>query len=163
MALIDPVVRIAIENTFSGKAAWPLFVYGSAGTGKTCAGLCLLDYCGGVYFSVGGLCQHMIEANKGQLCRFQDQEGPSLSPSRLWQLIHNSTLAVLDELGARSTVSDFHYDCVKRFLDERQGKPLLVLSNHPLDRLEKLYDDRVASRLAAGTVVELCGKDRRLS
>jgi hypothetical protein len=38
----------------------------------------------------------------------------------------------------------------------------VVLSNLELDTLAKVYDDRIASRLGAGTVAYLGGEDRRL-
>ena len=69
---------------------------------------------------------------------------------------------ILDEIGGRDRVSDHHYEAVKTLLDVRQGKPLMVLSNLGLSEIEKVYDDRIASRLATGTIVRVDAKDRRL-
>ena len=73
-------------------------------------------------------------------------------------------LLVIDELGLRDRVSDFHLETVETAIDirTRSSRPLLVCSNLDLSVIGKMYDDRVFSRLAAGTVVELVGKDRRI-
>lgn len=79
-----------------------------------------------------------------------------------WKHVTQCELFVLDELATREKVSDFHYTAVKRVLDRREGKPLVVLSNATLAAVESIYDDRIASRLASGTVLNLDGEDRRL-
>jgi len=47
-------------------------------------------------------------------------------------------------------------------LDERQDRPLLVLSNLDIKGIDTLYDERISSRLGAGTIVQLRGRDRRV-
>lgn len=84
-----------------------------------------------------------------------------VSVEGFWGWLSGRNLIVLDELGCRGLVSDHHYEAVKRLLDERHGKPLIVIANTDLAGIERLYDDRVASRLSAGTVVSVAGKDRR--
>lgn len=136
-------------------------VHGTAGVGKTCAALCLLDYADGTtdYFTAADLCETLIYAQQGKL---SDDDG-TIYPSTLWRKIRRSVLVVLDEIACRDRVSDHHYEAVKRLIDERHGRPLVVCSNLDLSRVEKVYDDRIASRLAAGTVVGVVGEDRRLS
>src|SRR5262249_12878111 len=80
----------------------------------------------------------------------------------LWERIANAPLIVLDEIGSKERVSDHHYETVKGVLDKRHGRPLICISNLNLDEIKNVYDDRIASRLAAGTVFELLGEDRRL-
>jgi DNA replication protein DnaC len=143
----------------AGESPWPLVVIGPPGTGKTCAALCLLDYGGGVYFQAPVLAHEVVRAGHGQI---HYPSGHPISPTQLWRHWRETHLFVLDEVGANSKVSDWHYEQVKRVLDEREGRPTVVLSNEPLPELTALYDDRVASRLAAGTVVQLEGGDRRI-
>jgi len=83
-------------------------------------------------------------------------------PATIWEAVDRVALVVLDEVGTRGTVSDWHYETVKRVLDTREGKPLLVAGNLSLDALAQVYDDRVASRLVGGSVVHIGGPDRRL-
>lgn len=153
--------RSKIRDCAAGRSPWPLFAHGPAGCGKTCAALCLLDHAGGLYFTAASLSQAVSDAMFGRL--LSPREKREVSATQLWSEVATTPLVVLDEIGGRGSVSDHHYDCVKRLLDEREGRPTLCLSNLSLGELAKLYDDRVASRLAAGTVVVLQGVDRRLS
>lgn len=157
--LIPAAMREAIRAVVSGKSPWPLFCCGEPGVGKSCAGLVLLDYAGGSYLTAQGLAEKLIDAANGRLT-YRDS-GRLVHPTNLWEEWGSSPLVVLDEIGQRSTVSDFAYDSVKQLLDIREGKPLLVLSNLGLDEIAKVYDDRVASRLVAGTVIRLVGEDLR--
>jgi DNA replication protein DnaC len=142
---------------------WPLFLFGPVGTGKSCAALWLLDHAGGVYFTVPDLTEKLIESMAGRLV-WQGEPGHSgtLWPDGFWRRVSNASLVVLDEIGCRNAVSDHHYEAVKKMIDIRHGRPLICISNLNLEAIEKVYDDRVASRLASGTVFELDGNDRRL-
>lgn len=163
IAAIDPQLRKKIRAVVTGESPWPLFVTGLAGRGKTCAALCLLDHAGGEYYSAGRLCEDLILAAKGQLSWGVNGQRENLTPFILWQRITRAPLMVLDEIGARNRVSDFAYETVQRVLDDRHGKPLVCISNLDPARLAQLYDDRIVSRLAAGTVFHLTGEDRRLA
>lgn len=154
-------MRRIIRELCRGYKEWPLFLYGDVGTGKTCAGLCLVDNCGGMYFTAGDLCQELIDAGKGIL-NFKES-GHKLYARDIWLAIRAVPVVVLDEVGGRDKVSDFHYDTVKGVLDAREYKPLVVISNLGLEQIAELYDMRITSRLGAGTVVEVAGDDRRLT
>ncbi len=80
-----------------------------------------------------------------------------------WKEWTEARLTVLDELGSREKVGDFVYNTTKQLIDVRAGKPLIVISNLDLNALGVLYDDRITSRLAAGTVVRVEGEDRRVN
>jgi DNA replication protein DnaC len=162
MAAVDKTLREALRATSFAEMPWPLFIHGPAGTGKTCAALCLLDHAGGAYFTVASLCQEVIDSQLGRLHWCHEGRSGTLWPYMFWRKVRGEPLVVLDELGCRDNVSDHGYETIKQLLDERQGRPLIAISNHSLQTLEKIYDDRIASRLAAGTVVELQGADRRL-
>jgi DNA replication protein DnaC len=158
---IPPQVREAIRALVAGKANWPLVLCGGPGTGKTCASLCLLDYHlgGGFYFTATGLAQEAACAQMGEI--YLPNSGRLLTLSQFWLELGNCQLVVLDELGTRGQVTDHHYDCVQRLLNAREGKPLVCCSNLRLADLATVYDDRIVSRLSAGTVLWLEGADRR--
>jgi DNA replication protein DnaC len=160
IAQIPKLAREAIRHLAAGESPWPLVLTGSAGTGKTCAALCMLDHAGGLYFTAAELCETIIRAGKGMVTL--RESGRTLCPESLWSELASTRLVVLDEIGARERVSDFAYDVTKRVLDEREGKPLVVISNLGIEALTQIYDDRVSSRLAAGTGVVIEGDDRRL-
>ncbi len=161
-AKVPTDLRAAIRLLVQGEGDWPLFVVGPPGTGKTCAALCLLDYAGGEYHTTPGLCETLIRSAAGRLEWHTGGRGGMLWPETFWARLKAAPLVVLDELGARDRVSDHHYEAVKRVLDERHNKPLVFLSNLDLATLERVYDDRLASRIAAGTVVKVGGPDQRI-
>lgn len=156
-------VRQVVRQLVAGEKPWPLVMMGSPGSGKTCTALCLLDYVGGEYYTVWSLCDLLVQSQQGRLEIESNGEIRRTYPAQFWGRVARSPLVVLDELGCRDRASDHHFECVKNLIDARHGKPLVVVSNHQLDDLARLYDDRIASRLAAGTVVEVGGKDRRLN
>lgn len=160
-AILD-ALRGELRDLVTGKSPWPLYLHGKAGVGKTCAALCLLDYAGGEYHTVSGLCDLLIRAQQGRLEWSNVGVGGTLWPEQVWDKIAKAPLLVLDELGTREKVSDAHYEVVKTAIDERHGKPFVVISNHSLETVAALYDERIFSRLSAGTVLLLEGKDRRL-
>lgn len=160
---IDAELRKVIRDLVSGEAPWPLVLYGPAGTGKTCAALCLLDYAGGIYFTVSDLCNKLIQSQQGRLEWTHEGRGGVVWPDAFWHKIGTARLAVLDELGCREKVSDAHYEAVKQFVDERAFKPFVAITNLSLQQLGATYDDRILSRLAAGTKVQLGGPDRRIN
>lgn len=162
LAGIDKDVRLAIRQTVSGESPWPLFVHGPAGCGKTCAALCLLDYAGGGYYVASELCSRMIDAQHGHVTFSSNGRSGNVWPGDIWKWIDLAPLIVLDELGSRDRVSDFAYETIKRVIDRRACRPFVVLSNWGLAEIGRLYDDRIASRLAAGTVIHLDDMDRRL-
>lgn len=161
---IDQFLRTAIRKVVVGEAAWPLMVSGPPGTGKTCASLCLLDHvANGEYFTVPGLCSRMNQAQQRGLDWSQEGRSGTWWPHDIERMIADASLVVLDEIGCRERVSDAHYETVKMVLDARHYKPFVALSNVPLADLGRLYDARIVSRLAEGTVVQLEGSDRRLT
>jgi DNA replication protein DnaC len=160
IAEIDPALREAIRALVAGNAPWPLCVMGPAGCGKTCASLCVLDHLHrGFYYTAESLCETVIQAQQGDLF---SPNGRKVCAATLWEELQETPLVVLDEIGSRDRVSDFHFNTIKRVLDIREGRPLICLSNLNLVELSKIYDDRVVSRLVAGTVVMLKGEDRRV-
>lgn len=153
LSLLSAQLRTLIRECVAGAQPWPLLLWGTPGTGKTCAGLVLLDYAGGMYFPAQTLANEIAAAYRNEL-RF--------SAKAIWGEVAKTSLVVLDEIGARSKVTDHQYDCLKRVLDDREGKPLVCISNLDLESIAQVYDDRIASRLAAGTVGHVVGEDRRL-
>jgi chromosomal replication initiation ATPase DnaA len=114
------------------------------------------------YYTVRNLCHDLIKAQQDRL------ETTGLHPVRISvrefeEDIRKARIVVLDELGGRTQTTDHHYEAVKMVLDEREGQPLILITNLIPADLAAVYDDRIASRCAAGTVVDLSQfPDRRL-
>jgi len=142
-----------------GSSPWPFVLTGEPGSGKTCAALVWLDMYGGRYYTAQEWAERVADA---RFERLRSSVGYLISLSEVWtNECMRTNLFVLDELGMRAKASEHHYDCVKGVLDKREGRPLICISNLSLSGLEEVYDDRVASRLSGGTVVEMTG-DRRM-
>jgi DNA replication protein DnaC len=157
---VPELLRQAFAQAVSGQIPWPLFVHGPPGTGKTCAGLALCDHVRrSHYVTVADLVGRVLDSFSKRApfdwdsIRPIDWRDPPAKRGR--------TLLVLDELGVRANVSDTHYDVVQRVLDSWESFPLVLISNLDITRLARIYDDRIASRCEAGTVVEVKGHDRR--
>lgn len=132
------------------------------GVGKTAAALCLLDHCGGEYFTSETLVSAFIAAQSGRYERGEGSDRRTVYAEGLWFILERSRLVVLDEIGSRNQISDHYYNTVKQLIDVRIGKPFVVTSNLDLTTLATLYDDRICSRLVRGTTFQLTGPDRRL-
>jgi len=171
IATVDETVKNVFRELLRGEREWPLFIHGIPGTGKTCAALALSDYLHPEevqYTTASDLASRYMDSWKaekkfdwsafGAYREIPNELAPRSPAKRI-----GSMLVILDELGTRMNVSDTHYECVQKVLDMREGWPLIVISNKAVSGIAALYDARIASRCASGTVVELKGKDRRLS
>ncbi len=150
MDAVEPTLVELFRKLAVGKQAWPLYLHGAVGTGKTAAALCLADMAETAgYWHVESLCDQVMG-----------------SGGDVWQTVEEKNLAILDELGTRERVTDLHYSSVKRFVDCRdlQGnKPAIYISNLDPKALADVYDARITSRVLRGTWFELAGEDRRLA
>lgn len=159
---ISQPLRDVIRHLVSGKSPWPLYLTGAAGGGKTSAALCLLDHAGGFYWTASELCRQLIECQQGRATWSFEGRSGSLTVPAFWRQQGSASLVVLDEIGARDRATDHHYECVKDLIDCREQKPFVVIGNLSFEAVAKIYDDRIVSRLAAGTVFSLTGDDLRL-
>lgn len=137
---------------------WPLVINGPAGVGKTCAALCLVDYIpSGEFLTEAQLYEHLNAR----------REDGGLSD--LWRQIAKAELFVLDEFGSKLNPSAFQFESILRFLEKRTALPTILTTNidsensgELLGDIARVYDDRIASRLSAGTIFFLKGDDLRL-
>lgn len=79
---------------------------------------------------------------------------------RRWK---RSDLCVIDQFGMSGKAGPGQTQVMIDLIDARDGRPLVIVSNLPPERLEEVYDAQVRSRLEGGTPIEFDGPDWRLS
>lgn len=156
---IDSGLRCVLKEITS----WPLLIHGDAGAGKTVAALLFLehwnrDHSGCLFTTCRDFAQRVCDAKLGRL---RNRAGYEVSLHELWSEWSRASLTVLDDLGSREKVTDSMYESVWDCLDQRQNQPSIYTSNLGRTELAKVYDDRIVSRLSAGTVVHVTGDLRQ--
>lgn len=162
---VDPDLRKTIRGLCEGAIPWPLYLHGEAGSGKSCASMCLVDAAGaGIYVSLPDLCRAVADAQFGRTAFLEYGAQRSRSEGELWSDWARANVCVLDEIGSKQAVKDHEFGVLRKALDLRidAQKPLVVISNLDLPAIAATYDDRIASRLASGTIAETQG-DRRVA
>ncbi len=159
---IPATLRQVLRSLVSGESPWPAFIHGPPGTGKTCAGLCLADHTPGAeWWTVSEFHEVVCAVRMGTHTFSTEGGGGTFNTGSWWRFIESRPLVVLDEIGLRDRVSEPMYESVKMLLDKRQGKPLLVTSNLPIERIAAIFDDRILDRLICGTVFKIDGESMR--
>lgn len=157
-------VRETANSVWLGnpETPWPLVLLGEAGSGKTSACLLMLAAWGrgrSFCMTFDAWCDRIRFAKRGELA---SDSGFSIGEPAAWRDWETADFAVLDDIGTREKASDHVYETLKRSLDRREdGLPTVYTSNLKLDEIVCLFDDRVASRLSAGTIVYLEGDQRQ--
>jgi hypothetical protein len=162
-----PLVNVITELA-AGRSRWPLFVTGCAGSGKTNVLRVVCDYGSGLYGTLDDWFDGLLACVRGE-ARERSWSGElEVTPALYWRRLAEATLVAVDEVAHRGNVVAHHFGTpydhagfLKRLLDVREGLPLLVASNLPLEAAGAAYDERVASRLGAGSVYMMMSGDRR--
>lgn len=162
---IPAAVRGAIRDCHLASR-WPLYLWGTTGTGKTCAAAVAyrLWQPSAAWMSLSELCDILkgFANSPLQLIRSGDHT-VEVGLAGFWRRLSNLGLVVIDEIGTRDA-SAHRYDAFREILEIRRGKPLILTGNlEPTSVLLRTYDERIQSRIAAGMLVEVKGPDRRLA
>ena len=158
---VNPKVAKQINKVLTGNAPWPIYLHGTTGCGKTCTGLVISDYYGGEYTTLADWLSKAIRIEKSQE---QWSTGFPVSYTELWMPWRMAIVTVLDEIGHREDVSGHHYDMLTKLMQYREGRTAIYISNLDLNEIASAYDDRIASRIGSGTVIELSSDgDRRMT
>lgn len=163
---ICPHVRAAM-NRVAKTQQWPITLIGGVGTGKTSAAACMF----GAFrrrpmwhraddlllsIAMGRVSGIEIE----QLNEWGELRRTSIPFSRFVSRVDGASCVFVDDLGTRSP-TEAMYQALFDLLEWRKNKPLVITTNKGLGAIAALYDDRIASRLRAGTVIVMNGTDRR--
>lgn len=145
---------------------WPLYLWGSAGVGKTCAAAVAYGLWtpSAWWMSLTELCDTLKGFNVQSFQLVPTPGGKvELSLTGFWDRLRKMSLVVIDEIGTRDA-SPQRYDALLRLLETRQGQPLILTGNlNPIGQVPAVYDERIQSRIFAGVTLEVTGNDRRLN
>ena len=144
-AMVARLCKLPVE-----QSEWPLYIHGRPGTGKTC--LAALFY---------------SAFRRQPMWRRADELLIEIGTSRtdgygvLKEKLKHSPCVFLDDLGVRPP-TEAMTQAMFDLMELRARKALVIISNHSPDALAKIYDERIVSRITAGTTLEIAGADRRV-
>lgn len=162
--LVEPIYLEADVSDFPGlkldqwNGVENLYFVGNTGTGKTRAMYALLKVAIANGFSG-------LVIDFGQLCRRIRTAFDTKTPEQqLRDKYLNLDILFLDDLGLKSTATDYEYDVFYDILDGRISNQLatVISSNKTPAQIAESFDKRIASRLNLFRVVEFRGFDRRI-
>lgn len=160
---VPPRLKDAFRECRKGLAPWPLLILGDVGVGKTRFCLCIYDWYGGRYTELSTLADEFAMVRRGEFRDLRWTTEPKVYERDWIKMLEDERILIVDDIGRRSNESEHVRDTLIRVLNAREGgRPLVVVSNLTLDQLSESYDDRIASRLSAGTVINAEGDDRRV-
>ena len=145
---IDQGLRALLWKLACGNAAWPCYLHGPTGRGKSCAALALADITAGAYYTTAKkIADKMLE---------RDNCFPGL--------MGDMNLVIVDEIGRPGVQAwlKIEAEALKQVADTREHKPTIWIGNLPPGRLAGHYSDpALASRIVCGSSFGVAGVDRR--
>lgn len=161
---VDPRLIRVIRDTAETSGLWPLTLYGPTGTGKSSL-LALLAASWPTNRVRYYLASDLIALIQSARCRggvLLPGAARTVSEDHLWRSrVDAADLLVLDDIGTRGP-TDSAYDILHQIIDRRRRKPTALSTNLSPEELVDVLDDRIVSRLLAGTAVEMDSPDQRL-
>ena len=144
--------------------AWPLYIHGNSGCGKTCAAACVYTIWPAHEVNHNGHVERIREPIWTDCQMFMADFAVMRADRRAEatrNAVRNTGLLVLDEIGVRG-MTDPQLTAFKEVINLRAGKPLIATSNKtPAELMTLLGDQRIVDRILAGTILELTGASRR--
>jgi DNA replication protein DnaC len=138
-----------------------LFIYGNSGVGKSHLMVAIVNH----LCSIEHGCAAYVLAPEIsiQLRNSFEDEFCDNSEYQIIKRYRKNIIGAFDDIGANK-VTDYVAESWYAIINYRYQEciPSIYSSNLSLDQISALMGDRIASRLASGTVFELKGDDRRL-
>lgn len=158
-----PEVRVWLERHIidPNSAPW-LYLSGNTGTGKTHLAYGVLRWLAGVAARANRDFRWLVvtHADLNAALRPKPDESHAYALDRYLE----AEFLILDDVGAGKG-SEFTEENITRLVDYRWSRrlPTVYTTNLDVDALEKVVGERVVSRFADATLVELDGPDRRFN
>lgn len=157
------------------KRQWPIYLTGPTGTGKSsAAAFCFRRVLESVadeatqdnhwprFIAWPEFCSRLIAARMGGIT-IHNEDGQTYAADERswWRRWSTRRLVVIDEIGLR-TANEVRQEAMWQLLETRRGLPTILTGNLDAEALRTTFDDRVLSRLVAGTWIDVIGKDQRV-
>lgn len=161
---VDPRVASVVVRAVD-EERWPLTLCGHVGSGKT--SVAALIYASWPFkypkfFRMTELMSFIRSARREGCVRLPGSE-QVVSESNIWNVrIDRPSLLVLDDLGVRNP-SPEQFEMTFQAIDMRDGRPLVLSTNHSPEMIYRVFDQRIGSRITGGTVIEFPDVDRRMN
>lgn len=159
---VPPRIAEAFRGCRKGELPWPLLLSGTVGLGKTRACLCFHDRFGGRYDELATYADEFACVRRGEFRDLRWIHEPKVFERDWIKMMRAHRLLIVDDIGRRARESDHVLDTLIRLLNCCEGgHPLVLATNLSPDEIAVNYDDRIASRMASGTVVNIESVDQR--
>jgi hypothetical protein len=146
------------------RPAWPVYVWGKPGRGKTSAAAAAFrrwPHGRPSWLRLGEWIRLVQDCKADGPQRFGGSGRPYHADHYWRTRVQEPTLLIVDDVGVRSATEP-QREIITELIDRRGTRPTIYTSNHGIKELGEVYDGRIASRLLRGIPVELTGPDRRL-
>ena len=146
--------RVAFKQALVDET-FPIYICGEAGRGKTFAMASAYMRCPGIpqWLDFQPWIKRLMSVRSGG-----DGDGDAF-----WlEKIKSAYAVFIDDCGIRAD-SEAQQSLFLEVLNIRHGKLTVITGNHEPDKLHKVFDSRIASRLLEGVVFRLKGTDRRMA
>lgn len=150
-----------------GELRWPLFIWGRPGVGKSFASALLYQRWDArqrvAWWRLTDFQARIAECRKNGHAVAMVEGRPIERTEEMWfRILGQQDMVVFDDVGIREP-TDTGFEVLFMVAEHRRMKPTVYTSNVAPAALQKVYDERVASRMLAGTVLEMTGADRRVA
>lgn len=155
---------MSLMRTVNDRGAWPLYLFGPVGRGKSfSAALVYVRWTGSAMFlTYSDLIALSIRADKeGTVSRtLPGGQIVEYAAGGWWKWLADVQLLVVDEIGT-GMAHEWRCEMLWKCLELRKQKPLILTGNLSLEGIGQQFDARIKSRILAGTAIELAGVDQR--
>ena len=161
---VTPRLREAISNAFH-EGKFPILLFGPQGRGKTftMASVYRKVTPPAAWFAANRfvrLIQECRRAENGRTYALHPTYG-HVEEQLFAMATEHTPLLLIDDIGLIRP-SESAFGIIYELVDRRRNRPAVFTSNLFPEEIHDVYDARIASRLSAGTVIHVTGKDRRI-
>ena len=164
LAQVKPEFLKAVAKCRS-DSAWPIYLHGATGRGKTyaAAAVYVLWERSAMWEDTTQLIRKIMRCrSEGSIFERVGEQSVQKTEGSILEQVAETSLVIFDDVGLRAP-SEAAYDAIYELVSSRKGKPTIFTSNLSPEAIQKLYDARIASRMVSGTIIEMTGRDQRMS